>query len=310
VTANASPAPSTAVDHRQALALLALVVALFGTAWPAMKTGLLDATPVWYAAARAYLSAATAFALLAILGKLALPRRADWPIVLSVGTGQLAGFFMLVNLGLGMVPAGRGSVLAYTTSIWLVPIGILALGERLDRWRAAGLVLGLAGMAVLFNPAALDWSDGAVLLGNLSLLGAALTWSIAILHARTYRWPRLSPLQVVPWQMSWAALLLTVFAAIVEPEGRIGLSTTSLIPLAYISIVVGPVATWAAMSVSRALPTIVSSLGFLAVPAVGILSSALVLGEPVTWSLATGAGLIIGGAALVSLSTFRSGAAK
>ena len=309
MTTATTPAPSTAVDPRQALLLLALMVVLFGTAWPAMKTGLGDATPVWYAAGRAYLSAITAFVLLAILGKLALPRQADWPIILSVGTGQLAGFFMLVNLGLGLVPAGRGSVLAYTTTIWLVPIGILALGERLDRSRGAGLVLGLAGMAVLFNPAALDWSDGGVLLGNLFLLGAALSWSMAILHARTHKWS-LSPLQVVPWQMGWASVLLTAFAWIAEPQGRIGLSATSLVPLAYIAIVVGPVATWAATSVSRALPTIVSSLGFLAVPAVGILSSALVLGEPVSGSLALGAGLIIGGAALVSLSTFRSGAAK
>ncbi|MCC7272474.1 MAG: DMT family transporter [Alphaproteobacteria bacterium] len=291
------------------MALLGMSILLFGTAWPAMKGGLADATPVWYAAARAALSAAGSFALVAALGKAAWPTRADWPVILSVGTGQLAGFFTLANLGLGFVPASRAVVLAYTTSFWLIPLGTVFLGERLDRWRVAGLLAGVAGIAVLFNPAALDWSDGRVLLGNACLLGAALTWSGAIFHARIHRW-RLSPLQVVPWQMAWAAVLLCVVAAIIEPDGRVGLSATSLVPLAYIALVVGPAATWGANTVSRALPTIVTSLGFLAVPAVGILSSTLVLGEPVTGTLVLGAGLVIAGAALVSLSTLRRGAAR
>lgn len=298
-----------AAGTTEAVGLLLLVVVLFGTAWPAMKAGLADATPVWYAAARAGGSTAAAFALVAVTGRAALPARADWPIILSVGTGQLTGFFALVNLGLGYVPAGRAAVLAYTTAIWLVPIGTLFLRERLDRWRLAGLAGGLAGIAVLFNPLALDWSDGQVLTGNLLLLAAALSWSLAIVHARVHRW-RLSPLQVLPWQMAWATLLLTLLAAVTEPDGHVGWSATALLPLAYIAVIVGPAGTWAATTVSRALPTIVASLGFLAVPAVGILSATLVLGEPVPASLALGAGLVVGGAALVSISTLHRGALR
>lgn len=304
----AAPA-RTSSGSAEAVALLVLAVLLFGTAWPAMKSGLGDATPVWYAAARAAVSGAAALLLVAVTGRLAIPGRADWPIIVSVGTGQLAGFFTLANLGLGHVPASRAVVLAYTTSIWLVPIGTLFLGERLGPWRLAGLVSGIAGVFVLFNPATLDWSDRGVVLGNLFLLAAALSWSLAIVHARTHRW-HLSPLQVLPWQMAWAAALLTLVGFLVEPAGHVGFSATALVPLVYIGIIVGPTGTWAATSVSRALPTIVTSLGFLAVPAVGILASTLALGEPVTPSLAIGAGLVIGGAVLVSLSTLRPGAAR
>ncbi|BBK30548.1 EamA-like transporter family protein [Stella humosa] len=304
----AAPAKG-AVGTTEAVALLVLAVVLFGTAWPAMKNGLADATPVWYAAARAAVSAIAALAMVVVLGRAALPARADWPIILSVGTGQLAGFFTLANLGLGYVPASRAVVLAYTTTIWLVPIGTLFLGERLGAWRLAGLVSGIAGVAVLFNPAALDWSDGRVLLGNLFLLAAALSWSLAIVHARVHRW-HLSPLQVLPWQMAWAALLLTVVAMVAEPDGHVGWSATALVPLAYVAIIVGPTGTWATTTVSRALPTIVTSLGFLAAPAVGVVASTVALGEPVTLSLALGAGLVIGGAVLVSLSTLRPGAAR
>ena len=59
----------------------------------------------------------------------------------------------------------------------------------------------------------------------------------------------------------------------------------------------GPVATWAANSVSRALPVLVSSLGFLGVPVVSAALSVALLGEPVTLSLVAGGALILAGLA-------------
>ena len=113
---------------------LAPNIVLFGLSWPIIKIGLEAASPLWFAAARATLSAATAFALLAGLGRLAWPPRADWPIVLSVGALQLACFFAFSNLGLQSLPAGRSSVLAYTAILWVVPLSLL-VGEKVG-WRA------------------------------------------------------------------------------------------------------------------------------------------------------------------------------
>ena len=73
-----------------------------------------------------------AFVLLAFLGRLRWPARGDWPIVLSVGALQLASFFALTNLGMQSLPAGRSSVLAYTASLWVVPLSLLA-GEKVGR---------------------------------------------------------------------------------------------------------------------------------------------------------------------------------
>jgi len=280
-------------------------VVLFGTAWPAMKIGVADATPVWYAAARAGLSALTGFALVLALGRFVIPGRRDWPIVLSVGVFQLSAFFSLGNLGLGHIGAGRAVVLAYTISLWLVPLGWLVLGERLDRARLAGLALGLAGVAVLVNPFALDWSDRGVLIGHGCLLLAALSWALAVLHARAHRW-QAGPLQLVPWQMAVATVVLAVVGLLFEPDGRIGTAAPTLLALAYLGTAVGPVATWAATSVSRALPTLVSAIGFLAVPALGVLVSAWALGEPITADLALGAGLILLGAGIVSYAAART----
>ena len=94
---------------------LAAAVVLFGLTWPAMKVGLEAGSPLWLAAGRATLSALTAFALMAALGRLSWPHREDRPVVLSIGGLQLTSFFALANLGVQSLPAGRSGVLAYTT---------------------------------------------------------------------------------------------------------------------------------------------------------------------------------------------------
>jgi drug/metabolite transporter (DMT)-like permease len=118
-------------------------IVCFGLSWPIIKIGLEAASPIWFAAARATLSAVTAFVLLACLRRLAWPPRADWPIVLSVGALQLACFFAFSNLGLQSLPAGRSSVLAYTASLWVVPLSLL-IGEKVG-WRARPASAGRGG---------------------------------------------------------------------------------------------------------------------------------------------------------------------
>src|ERR1700730_13285256 len=176
----------TAVPRIAWLQLGASVV-LFGLSWPAIKIGLSASTPVWLAAGRATLSAVSAFALLAALGRLGWPGRADWPIGLSVGAFQLTFFFALSNLGVQSVPPGRSGVLSYTAMLWMVPLSLL-VGERVG-WRAlAGAALGLGGVVALLGPTRCDWSTRAVVAGHGWLLLAGFSWAIAILHARRHRW--------------------------------------------------------------------------------------------------------------------------
>jgi drug/metabolite transporter (DMT)-like permease len=284
-------------EQRRTLGLLALVVVLFGSAWPVIKVALEGATPIWFAAARAGLGAIVSFALLGLLGRLARPTRADLPIVLSIGVLQLSCFFALSNLGLRLVPAGRSALLAYTTSLWLVPLAALS-GERIGLHRAAGVLAGLAGIAVLLDLRSFDWARPDVLFGDGFLLLAALAWALAIFHARRHVW-HLSPLQLLPWQMLVATVLLTAFAFAVEPGGHITPTPRVLLALAYIGVVAGPLGTWGATSAARALPTVTSSVGFLGVPFLGVVLSTLWLGEPVTASLAIGGALLLLGLALV-----------
>jgi drug/metabolite transporter (DMT)-like permease len=296
-----SPAP---LWH--AFTQLALVVLILGTSWPLLKSGIqAGATPIWFAAARACCGAVGAFAFVGAVGLLRWPTRRDWPIILSNGILQLALFFALGNLALRYIPAGRSAVLAYTTTLWLVPLEALAGGNRLDLWRGFGLFAGLSGVAVLLNPLALDWSGQGVLTGHGFLLLAALSWAVAIFHSRRHPWDGLSPLQVLPWQLVVASLVLVSLAAFIEPEGRLPLVPLVVLTLIYVGLLGGPVAIWAATSVSRALPTLVSSLGFLGVPVLGVIVSTLWLGESLTLSLVVGAVLVLLGLVIVAIGIDR-----
>jgi drug/metabolite transporter (DMT)-like permease len=285
---------------------LMLAIMLFGLTWPVMKIGLQAGSPVWLAAGRATLSATTAFLLLAILGRLKWPPRGEWPVILSVGTLQLTAFFALANLGVQSVPAGRSGVLAYTTMLWMVPLSLLA-GERVG-WRAMiGVALGVAGVVVLADPARFDWHNHQIVMGHAYLLLAGFTWALAMMHTRRHKW-HTSPLDVLPWQMSVASVLLWLLSVVAEPHGHLDVDKWQLwAALLYIGAFAGPIGTWAAVSVTRALPPITSSLGMLGVPLVGIISAVALLGEPITVPLMLGTALVIAGIAVVILDRANRG---
>jgi drug/metabolite transporter (DMT)-like permease len=197
----------------------------------------------------------------------------------------------------------------YTTPLWVVPGAMLLLGERIGPLKWGGVALGLLGVAVLFNPAGLDWADRAVVVGSALLMAAALLWSVSVLQIRGHAW-HLSPLQVTPWQLLLAALLVTPVALFFEGDARPRWSPTLLGVLAYNGPIATAFAFWAATSISRALPAVTSSLSFLAVPAMGILVSAASLHEVPDASLLGGFALILGGVGLVSLADLRAAPAE
>jgi drug/metabolite transporter (DMT)-like permease len=208
---------------------------------------------------------------------------------------------LLVSIGLLFVPVGRSIVLAYTMPLWITPGAALFLGERLTARRGLGVVLGLTGLAVLFNPLAFDWHSPQALLGNAVLLAAALLWAASILHIRAHSW-RAAPFDLIPWEMTLSAVVLGVMAPLIDGWRSIDW-TPSLVALMLYSALPGTVlAFWASAVASRGLPAVTTSLGLLAAPVIGIAASAVTLGEAPTLSLGIAVALIIGGIALGAMS--------
>lgn len=304
-----TPQSQAPLRPRAALALMTAVVVVWGANWPVMKVTLANIPPLSFALARLLLGALCLFAVLAATCRLRLPGKADWPVVLSVGMLQLAAFLVLVNLGLTRVDAGRSAVLSYTTLIWVTPIAVFALGEKLSGGKAAGLLFGLGGIALLFNPLDFDWSDHDALIGNALLLGAALAWAITIVHIRRHRFT-LSSLQLAPWQMLVGAAPVAVLVALFEDTSSIRAGPELWFALAYNGPLATAFALWAWIMVNRSLPAVTTAMASLAVPVVGAAAAAVTLGETVTMAGAGGLALIVAGLGVISLETTRKTAAK
>ena len=274
-----------------------MAVALFGSAWPVTKHALRDATPLWFAASRAGLATLVLFALLAALGRLHRPRSGDWPTLLALGVLQIGGFFVLSHLAVALVPAGRTAVLSNLTLVWLVPLSVAFLGERVSAARWVAVALGLCGAAVLVGPWAVDWGDGPVLAGNAMLLGAALSWSLAILVTRA-RPPRSPVLDLLPYALGIGTLMVAALALVREPAGGVG--PGAWLHAAAIGLLAAPLGTWCAVEAGRRLPAAVSASGFLLMPVLGVAGGALWLGEPVGWDMWAGGALILASVALAA----------
>jgi drug/metabolite transporter (DMT)-like permease len=283
--------------HREGVFFLAIVVIAWGLTWPVNKVILETLSPLWMMALRSAIATVALFAIAIALGRLALPPRADLPVLFSIALLHMVGFAVLAAWGLRLVPTGRSVVLAYTTPLWVIPGAVLFLRERLTRRRLLGVATGLLGLTVLFNPLAFDWTDANAVLGNGAIILAAILWAASILHIRGHRW-RTTPFDLVPWEMLLATAILTPLAVAVsgapsrEWDGRL------VALLLYAGVPGTAVAYWATAVASRNLPAVTTALGLLITPVVSVVVATVWLGEPLTLPLLAAIALILGGIAI------------
>ncbi len=282
--------------------LLVFLALVWGVHWPVAKIGLRDLPPFTYGAFRVGTALAVVVALQAARRGLRLPARHDVPVVLSVAIGQMAAGIALMNLALPMVSAGRSSILVYTMPLWVAVAQLPALRAGGASRQIGGLLLGLAGIALLLNPQAIDWRSSGQLLGSAALLVSAVLWAVTTIHLRRHQW-RGSPLDLEPWQLLIALVPLVVAALVLEAGRPIRWEATSVAAILYSGPLATALAFWLSQSISRSLSPLATTMGFLAVPVVGLASSWFLLGEPLTVLDLAGAATTFLGIVVVSISS-------
>lgn len=284
--------------------LLLTNVVVWALAWPISKIGLVFMGPLWYSAWRFIIGTSTAFIILGAAGAIKLPKREDLPLILGIGLLQMTAFLILINTGLSYVGAGRSAILAYSTPLWVTPLAAIFFHEKVTFVKLMGVLLGLSGIVILFSPSSLDWNNGNVVFGNILLVLSALVWSVSILQSRFSQWHS-DPLKLIPWQLLIATILTTGTALIFEPISSIEWNTTLWATLFYNGLLATAFGYWASITVFRNLPAVTSSLCYLGVPVLGLIFSALILGEAIIFSVIIAMLLIVGGLVCVAISKNR-----
>lgn len=266
------------------------------------KIGLGYMPPIWLTAIRLGSGALFAFLILSVVKPIRLPRKKDWPFIISIGFFQIGLFQTLFNCGMLYVHAGRSAILTYATPIWVTPLAILFFGEKLTRLKLIGFLLGISGILLLFSPASFDWSDHKMVIGNGFLMLSSACWAGAMLHTRYGKW-HCEPLELLPWQLLIATILPLFLAFTTESFRSISWNWILVGIILFSSILATVLAYWLCITISKQLPVITTSLSLLCVPVLTLLFSAWLIHEPLTAPNVIAMALILAGLSCIVMES-------
>ena len=191
------------------------------------------------------------------------------------------------------IPSGLASILNATTPIFSIVVAhFLLADERMAAHKAAGILFGFLGVAVLLGGNVLA-GPGLASLGMLACLGAALSYGFAGVFGRRFRAMRLSATQVAFGQLTaTTAMMLPLLAMTDRPWNLPAPSLpagASVLALAIVSTALAYVIFFRILASAGAVNT---ALVTLLVPVSAILLGRLVLGEELAPRHYAGMGLI------------------
>ena len=270
--------------------MLASLGLFWGLNWPGMKIVLGEVTIWWFRSMSVGVGGIGLLAIAALTGLRVLPRRAELGPLVACTLFSILGWHVCSGYGVSLMEAGRASIIAFSMPVWAALFATWVLGERLTAHKIAGLSLGVMGLAVLIGPEVAKL--GAAPLGAIFMLGAAVTWAIGTVLFKKFAWS--SPVAtLIGWQLLIGAVVITLVAMAWEPLPDPGTWSAEVWwALAYLFALPMIYCQWAYFYVVKIFPAAIAAIGTLAVPVVGVFSSALILGEPVGWREFTAMALI------------------
>lgn len=292
-----SSQPSFSAQHRLVtLGLFVTTIVVWGFTWPTLKVAMRHIEPMWFGAVRFFIGALALFAIQAVTTGIRLPTRDDMPVVLVIGIVQIGLYIMLMHYGVHLVGPGRSALLVYTTPIWTIPMAAILLGERISVYNWLGTALGFLGLCVVFNPTTVDYGSRTIVIGNVILILAALAFSYPIVFARGHRWVS-GPMDLAPWQQLTGAVPVAICAAFYEGMPRVALNGEALWSIGYVGLFSSAFGMWGYVRAARELRSSTVALGSLAIPVIGLTSSALIFRERIDIFTVSGLALIVAGVA-------------
>ncbi len=275
---------------------MGVLALLWGSGFLWIKLALNGLTPVQVTVLRCVLGAGVLLVLARLAGQ-RLPRdRATWGRLAVAALFCNTVPFVLFSIGEQTVDSGIAGVLNATTPLWSALIAT-AMGDRPRPVRLAGLLLGFAGVLLIFAP----WHQhGLASWGTLALLAAAASYAVAFAYMGRHLTGRGEPLAMSAAQLVAA----TGLAALALPAGGLTWAPTtgSLLAVAVLGIAATGVTFYLNYRVIEDEgPTAAATVGYL-LPVVSVALGAVVLGESVGPRVLAGMAVVLAGVALTRVT--------
>jgi drug/metabolite transporter (DMT)-like permease len=261
-------------------ALLVTLSLLWGGSFFFVAVALEALSPLMVVTLRVTISAPMLLAILAIMG-LRLPTDGQsWRDFAMMALLNSAIPYFLIAWGQSHIASGLASILIAPTPLFTVLIAhFVTVNERASPARIIGVLIGIGGVVVTIGPAALGGMDHQFL-GQLALVGAALSYASSVVFALRFPRKGLKPILTVSGQMIAASFILLPFLVLFG-----GPLPTSLPPVEVIAAIGGlaVLSTVVAYLIYYRLLATTGSVNLMLVtfliPVSAILLGVLILGE-------------------------------
>ena len=306
--APASQVPAEPPARRPALggwAALLVVYVVWGSTYLAIRVGVETIPPLLLAGARYLIAGLILFPFAIRSGSAAIraadrPSRANWLACAAVGILLLLGGNGLVSVGERTVPSGFASLLVATVPLWLLVLDAV-LHRRWIGWLPlAGLIVGLAGVALLAGlgtarpPAGRRPAD-------LIILVASVSWALGTIASTRLALPRRA-LLATAMQMLTGGVTILILATATGEFRSFHISHVAPRSWLALAFLIGPgsILALTAYNVAvRRLPTSTVATYPYVNPVVAVILGATLLNERLTPAMLIGGALIIVAVALV-----------
>ncbi len=283
----------------KALMALALVCFFWGTTWIATKEGVAHMPPLQMAGIRQLLGGAC-FVLFFLARGMAFPRKKEWVPVLVLSVLN----FMLSNTlsawGVKYIPAGLGSIISAIFPLWLVFIVMIVDKETVKRQTITGILLGFAGICVIFYEHLASFLLSEFRFGILLSLAATFSWAFGTLYTKKQA-ARFNPYFSLGLQMVISGIVLISVSAASGHSIPLGsIPSESWWAIAYLLLFGSIISFVAFLYALQHLPTEQSSIYAYINPIVAILLGAYIFKEPITVFIICGTIITLYGVYLVN----------
>jgi drug/metabolite transporter (DMT)-like permease len=264
-----------------------LGVMIFSGSLPATRAAVADFSPIFLTSLRAVIAAILGAAFLFTLQQ-ARPARGDLVPLAIVALGVVVGFPLLTALALQHITAAHSIVFIGLLPLATAIFGVLRGGERPKPAFWLFSILGAATVAGF----AISRSDGGSVVGDLLMIAAIALCGLGYAEGATLS------RQFGGWQViSWALLLSLPMTAIIvlftQPVSWGSVSMPAWISLAYVSIfsmLIGFLFWYRGLALGG-----IAGVGQLQLlqPFFGLSLAALLLHEPVAWTMIASTAVVV-----------------
>jgi drug/metabolite transporter (DMT)-like permease len=204
--------------------------------------------------------------------------RALWGRLVLAAFLNVGCWMVLMGFALLFLPASEAALIAYTMPIWASILAWPILGERPNLLRVVSLVMAFAGLSAILggNGVAASLSK---LPGILMALGGAIGFAVGAVLAKKFP-INLPPVSAAAWQIGIGCLPVAIAGLLLEKADVSGLSEFGWLLLTYSTIMQFCVAYVCWFAALARLPASVAAIGTMAVPVIGVVTSAIALHEP------------------------------